>query len=232
MKQGIPPRYTHSLQKSAKTNGNQWTEISTLGLLHCILLYVVDPVRVAHSISLCLPDYLSFVGPLARSEQTVALLLSHRAISPNGVHPPGSGTTPLHLAASLGRLDIVNLLLDQENIDDSLRDSQGRTCRDVARGKDVVRAIDGTRTLFFCICNLHYFYSRILILLKIHVPSSTPLIVLYFGVTFFHPSMTRLRLPLSVCLNPLASSSSISPTWITILGRHYSMRLPAIRISD
>ena len=130
-------------------------EISTLGLLHCILLYVVDPVRVAHHISLCLPGYLPFVGSLARSEQTVALLLSHRAISPNGVHPPGSGTTPLHLAASLGRLDIVNLLLDQENIDDSLRDSQGRTCRDVARGKDVVRAIDGTRTLFFCICNLH-----------------------------------------------------------------------------
>ncbi|KAF8898006.1 hypothetical protein CPB84DRAFT_1847921 [Gymnopilus junonius] len=36
------------------------------------------------------------------SVQTVALLLSHRAISPNGIHPPGSGTTPLHLAASLG----------------------------------------------------------------------------------------------------------------------------------
>jgi ankyrin repeat protein len=51
----------------------------------------------------------------------------------------------LHLAASLGRLDVVNLLLEQENIDDSLRDNQGKTCRDVARGKDIVRAIDGTR---------------------------------------------------------------------------------------
>ncbi|KAJ3508300.1 hypothetical protein NLJ89_g5839 [Agrocybe chaxingu] len=80
------------------------------------------------------------------STQTVALLLSHRAISPNGVHPPGSGTTPLHLAASLGRLDIVNLLLEQENIDDSLRDANGKTCRDVARSKDVIRAIDDSRS--------------------------------------------------------------------------------------
>ncbi|EDQ99212.1 uncharacterized protein LACBIDRAFT_335212 [Laccaria bicolor S238N-H82] len=76
------------------------------------------------------------------SVQTVSLLLSHRAISPNGVHPSGSGTTPLHLAASLGRVDVVNLLLEQENIDDSLKDAQGRTCREVARGKEVVRAID------------------------------------------------------------------------------------------
>lgn len=75
--------------------------------------------------------------------ETVSLLLSHRAISPNGVHPPGSGTTPLHLAASLGRVDVVNLLLEQENVDDSLRDGQGKTCREVARGKEVVRAIDG-----------------------------------------------------------------------------------------
>ena len=76
--------------------------------------------------------------------ETVQLLLSHRSISPNGVHPPGSGTTPLHLAASLGRADVVNLLLEQEGIDDSLRDSMGKTCRDLARGKEVSRTIDGT----------------------------------------------------------------------------------------
>ncbi|RXW22360.1 hypothetical protein EST38_g3497 [Candolleomyces aberdarensis] len=78
--------------------------------------------------------------------ETVALLLSHRAISPNGVHPPGSGTTPLHLAASLGRADIVNLLLEQENIDDSLVDAHGKTCRDVARNKEIIRIIDDSRS--------------------------------------------------------------------------------------
>ena len=77
------------------------------------------------------------------SGDTIALLLSHRSISPNAVYPPGSGTTALHLAASLSRTDVVNLLLDQEGIDDSLRDSQGKTCLEVARGKETIRAIRG-----------------------------------------------------------------------------------------
>ena len=73
----------------------------------------------------------------------MALLLGHRAISPNGVHPPGSGTTPLHLAASLDRVDIVNLLLEQDGVNDSLRDANGKTCKAVARSREVVKAIDG-----------------------------------------------------------------------------------------
>ena len=85
---------------------------------------------------------------------TVQLLLSHRSISPNGIHPPGSGTTPLHLAASLGRADVVNILLEQEGIDDSLRDSMGKTCRELARGKEVSRTIDGT-----CSCHKPYLSS-------------------------------------------------------------------------
>ncbi|KZT68485.1 hypothetical protein DAEQUDRAFT_727841 [Daedalea quercina L-15889] len=79
------------------------------------------------------------------STDTVALLLAHRAISPNSVHPPGSGTTALHLAASVARVDVVNMLLDQEGIDDTLRDSQGRTCLDVAKGKETIRAIQDSR---------------------------------------------------------------------------------------
>ncbi|KAF5380142.1 hypothetical protein D9615_006306 [Tricholomella constricta] len=75
------------------------------------------------------------------SVDTVSLLLSHRAISPNGLHPPGSATTPLHLAASLGRVDIVNLLLEQDSINDALRDAQGRMPSEVARGRDVLKAI-------------------------------------------------------------------------------------------
>jgi oxysterol-binding protein 1 len=86
-------------------------------------------------------NIISFMNCI--SAETVALLLTHRAISPNGVHPPGSGTTPLHLAASIGRADIVNLLLDQEGIDDSLRDKDGRTCKEVAKGKAVVKIIEG-----------------------------------------------------------------------------------------
>ncbi len=63
------------------------------------------------------------------------------------IHPSGSGTTALHLAASIGRADVVNLLLEQEDIDDTLRDSHGRTCRDVARGKEVQKIIRGAWSL-------------------------------------------------------------------------------------
>ncbi|KAA1466569.1 hypothetical protein DENSPDRAFT_831423 [Dentipellis sp. KUC8613] len=80
------------------------------------------------------------------STATVALLLSNRSISPNAIHPPGSGTTALHLASSLGRADVVSLLLEQEGIDDTLRDRDGKTCKDVARGRDVMRVIHDSRS--------------------------------------------------------------------------------------
>lgn len=85
--------------------------------------------------------------------ETVQLLLSHRAISPNGIHPPGSGTTALHLAASLGRPEIVLLLLDQPGVDDTLRDSQGRTCKDVAKEKESIQVLHGglPRSGFFLV---------------------------------------------------------------------------------
>lgn len=77
------------------------------------------------------------------SSETVTLLLAHRAIDPNGVHPPGSGTTPLHLAAATGRADVVRLLLEQDGIDDTKLNALGRNCRDLAKGKDTAKAIDG-----------------------------------------------------------------------------------------
>ncbi|KAG7449557.1 uncharacterized protein BT62DRAFT_985148 [Guyanagaster necrorhizus] len=101
------------------------------------------------------------------SVATVALLLSHRAISPNGVHPPGSGTTALHLASSLGRVDIVNLLLEQEGIDDSLPDVNGKTCTDVAKGREVIRVIEDSRSFL----NASY---RSLLHSYIMSPLSTP----------------------------------------------------------
>ena len=90
---------------------------------------------------------LDIVLPLTNPRiigDTISLLLSHRSISPNAVYPPGSGTTALHLAASLSRTDVVTLLLEQEGIDDSLRDNHGKTCLEVAKGKDTIRAIRGT----------------------------------------------------------------------------------------
>ncbi|GLB45414.1 hypothetical protein LshimejAT787_2200770 [Lyophyllum shimeji] len=57
--------------------------------------------------TLVLPRQVSMsVSVLNKGRSAVALLLSHRAISPNGIHPPRTGTTPSHLAALLRRVDI------------------------------------------------------------------------------------------------------------------------------
>ncbi|KAG8956889.1 hypothetical protein FRC03_010734 [Tulasnella sp. 419] len=78
------------------------------------------------------------------SYDTVTLLLAHRAISPNAVYPLDSKVSALHLAASLGRSDVVQLLLEQEDIDDSVRDADGRSVMDVAP-KEVKEVIQESR---------------------------------------------------------------------------------------
>jgi ankyrin repeat protein len=112
---------------------------TTLAQLLSTSAFVVHPV--------CPYVLSSLPCPHSFAAETVSLLLSHRSISPNAIHPPASGTTALHLAASLGRVDVVNLLLEQEAVDDTLRDSNGKTCVDVARGKDVLSVINGTSIL-------------------------------------------------------------------------------------
>ena len=112
--------------------------MQTPGLLLCISPFVAHQVRPW---SLAITAIVALTTPT--TVETVSLLLGYRAISPNGVYPAGSGVTPLHLAASLGRIDVVKLLMDQPDIDDSLRDVHGKTCKEVAKTKEVARVIDG-----------------------------------------------------------------------------------------
>lgn len=49
----------------------------------------------------------------------------------------------MHLAASLGRGEVVTLLLDQPEIDDTLRDAQGKSCKEVARNRETAKIISG-----------------------------------------------------------------------------------------
>ncbi|KAG9000932.1 hypothetical protein FRB93_012537 [Tulasnella sp. JGI-2019a] len=75
------------------------------------------------------------------SYDTITMILANRAVSPNTPYPPESLVTPLHLAATLGRADIVSLLLEQQDIDDSAKDAEGRSVLDVAPKdvKDILR---------------------------------------------------------------------------------------------
>lgn len=53
------------------------------------------------------------------------------------------GQTPLHLAATLNRVDVVALFLLEENVDDMVRDNLARTPLDVAGGPDTATLISG-----------------------------------------------------------------------------------------
>ena len=53
------------------------------------------------------------------------------------------GNTPLHLASSLGRTEIVMLLMSQATIDDTVRNSHGRTALEVAKGSETARVLQG-----------------------------------------------------------------------------------------
>lgn len=116
--------------------------------LRCISLFAWLLVRLP---PVPTPAHSLFLRPYCHANigETVALFLSHRSISPNAIYPLGSGTTALHLAASIGRADIVSLLLEQPEIDDTLKDASGKTCKDVAKGKPVLSAIKGTSFITF-----------------------------------------------------------------------------------
>lgn len=58
------------------------------------------------------------------------------------------GNTPLHLAAMLGRAEIVQVLLEQDNINEYLTNYQLRTPLDLARNPDIFQQLQLSRSLF------------------------------------------------------------------------------------
>jgi len=78
--------------------------------------------------------------------QAIPLILDHRPTDLNARDVTGS--TPLHLACSLGRTDIVAALLAQPEIDDMIKDEEGKTCLERAKSGDVARLIQTSRNQF------------------------------------------------------------------------------------
>ncbi|KAI9886019.1 MAG: pre-mRNA-splicing factor rse1 [Watsoniomyces obsoletus] len=58
------------------------------------------------------------------------------------------GNTALHLAAGLGRTQIVRTLLNQKGINDSLTNFQGQTAVDLARNAEIAQQLQLARSLF------------------------------------------------------------------------------------
>ncbi|KIO31152.1 hypothetical protein M407DRAFT_220923 [Tulasnella calospora MUT 4182] len=107
------------------------------------------------------PDLAALTLHLAircASYETIVILLGHRSISPNAVYPPESRISALHLAASLGRAEIVQLLLEQAETDDSVKDAQGRSVSDVATKevRDVLQeSHDALRNQFLTLLSIY-----------------------------------------------------------------------------
>lgn len=58
------------------------------------------------------------------------------------------GNTPLHLAATQGRTQVVRLLLEQKDINDAIANGQGRLPLDLARNPDIFQLLQLSRSLF------------------------------------------------------------------------------------
>lgn len=85
-------------------------------------------------------DYESVLCSHGVADPIIELVLRHLPSSLNAID--ARGQTPLHIATSLARTDVVALLLNQPKIDDMIRDSNGRTCREVG-GAEVAGLISG-----------------------------------------------------------------------------------------
>lgn len=77
------------------------------------------------------------------TDETIELVLSNKYISPNLAHPPGSSFTAIHLASSLGRADVLKLLIEQEEADDTAVDDHGQSAADVAKDEHTLHVLRG-----------------------------------------------------------------------------------------
>ncbi|KEP48519.1 SWH1-protein of an oxysterol-binding family protein [Rhizoctonia solani 123E] len=80
--------------------------------------------------------------------ETVELVLSNKYISPNMSCAADPGFTAIHLASSLGRADILKVLIDQDAADDTLQDTRGRSAIDLAKDHKTLNVLRDSQESF------------------------------------------------------------------------------------
>jgi ankyrin repeat protein len=70
-------------------------------------------------------------------------VLANKYISPNLANPPHSSSTAIHLASSLGRVDVLKLLVEQDGADDTILDDRGQSALDVAKDQRTLGVLRG-----------------------------------------------------------------------------------------
>ena len=82
---------------------------------------------------------------LGTADMLNALLRDER-FDPNEQN--ADGDTPLHIVAKLARLECLEVLLDINRIDDTIRDVEGRSAMDVAKNKQASSLLELSRSTF------------------------------------------------------------------------------------
>ncbi|KAJ1310654.1 hypothetical protein OPQ81_009183 [Rhizoctonia solani] len=80
--------------------------------------------------------------------ETVELVLSNKYISPNMACAADPGFTAIHLASSLGRADILKVLIEQDGADDTILDTRGRSAMDLAKDQKTLNALRDSQETF------------------------------------------------------------------------------------
>ncbi|CAE6526774.1 unnamed protein product, partial [Rhizoctonia solani] len=80
--------------------------------------------------------------------ETVELVLLNKYISPNMSCAADVGFTAIHLASSLGRADILKVLLEQDGADDTTLDTRGRSAIDLAKDQKTLNALRDSQESF------------------------------------------------------------------------------------
>ncbi|CAE6392899.1 unnamed protein product [Rhizoctonia solani] len=94
--------------------------------------------------------------------ETVELVLSNKYISPNMYCAADPGFTAIHLASSLGRADILKILLDQDAADDTILDNRNRSAVDLAKDQKTLNVLRDSQEAFrrgFLTALSHYITS-------------------------------------------------------------------------
>lgn len=74
----------------------------------------------------------------------IEFCLDYKSIHVNAIDAD-NGNTALHIASSSGRDDVVQLLLDQDEIDDTKRNFEGKDALDVAKSPEIAQIIQVSR---------------------------------------------------------------------------------------
>ncbi|KDN39640.1 hypothetical protein RSAG8_08668, partial [Rhizoctonia solani AG-8 WAC10335] len=80
--------------------------------------------------------------------ETVELVLSNKYISPNMSCATDPGFTAIHLASSLGRADILKVLLEQDAADDTIMDTRGRSAIDLTKDQKTLNVLRDSQEAF------------------------------------------------------------------------------------